>query len=104
MDPQRLEEVDQRLGLIHQLARKHHVQPSELAAHCQTLSDELSDLSEADVQIDLMEEELGKLLTSYQDRAEKSVLPGTKAPKTGQGNQQAAEKTGYGVCQFQCRP
>ena len=101
VDPQRLEEVDQRLGLIHQLARKHHVQPSELAAHCQTLSDELSDLSEADVQIDLMEEELGKLLTSYQDRAEKvSAARDKGAKKLGKEINRQLKKLGMESASF----
>lgn len=70
LDPQRLEEIDQRLGLIHQLARKHHLPVTELSAHYQQLAEELSELGEADVQIELMEEELEKLLQQYQAKAE----------------------------------
>lgn len=71
LDPQRLEEIDQRLGLVHQLARKHHVQAAELPALASRLADELAGLSEADVQIDLMEKELASLLSRYQEQAAK---------------------------------
>jgi len=69
LDPARLEEIDQRLALIHQLARKHHVSPQELPALFLRLSNDLSNLSEADVQIELMTEELGSLLRRYQEKA-----------------------------------
>ena len=71
INPQRLEEIDQRLSLIHQLARKHHVPANELPALFLKLSDDLSGLSDADVQIELMEEELVKLHTLYFEKAEK---------------------------------
>ena len=71
IDPQRLEEIDLKLGLIHQLARKHHVSASELPALFLKLSDELSGLSEADVQIELIQEELEKLLSLYRATAGK---------------------------------
>ena len=69
MDPQRLEEIDQRLGLIHKLARKHHVPANELPELFLKLSEDLSGLSEADVQIELMEEELARLLKQYAETA-----------------------------------
>ena len=71
LDPERLEEIYQRLSLIHQLARKHHVPPAELPALTSKLVDELSGLSEADVQISLMDEELSKLLQRYEELANK---------------------------------
>jgi len=69
VDPQRLEEIDQRLGLIHKLARKHHVPANELPELFLKLSEDLSGLSEADVQIELMEEELARLLKQYAETA-----------------------------------
>jgi len=71
IDPQRLEEIDQRLALIHNLARKHHVQPVDLPELFLKLSDDLSGLSEADIQIELMEEELNKLLNNYEEQAKR---------------------------------
>lgn len=71
IDPQRLEEIDLKLGLIHQLARKHHVLASELPSLFLKLSDELSGLCEADVQIELIQEELEKLLFLYRATAGK---------------------------------
>jgi len=43
-DPTRLDEVEVRLTLLHNLARKHHVEIEDLPAHYQILSDELSTL------------------------------------------------------------
>jgi len=81
LDPQRLKEIDQRMGLIHQLARKHHVPANELPALTRKLSEELDGLSEADVQISLMEEELEKLKKGYSDLAGKLSKARAKGTK-----------------------
>jgi len=101
VDPQRLEEIDQRMSLIHQLARKHHIAPSDLAGHYQKLADELSGLSEADVQIELMEEELAKLLSSYQVLAEKlSVARDKGSRKLAKEINSQLKKLGMEVASF----
>jgi DNA repair protein RecN (Recombination protein N) len=69
LDPGRLEEIDQRLALIHQMARKHHIPATQLPDLFLKLSDELAGLSEADVQIELMDEELARLLQQYAAKA-----------------------------------
>ena len=43
-DPQRLEWVNQRMGVIHDLSRKHRVNPSELPALLSNLQQQLNDL------------------------------------------------------------
>lgn len=45
LDPERLAELDRRLGAIHDLARKHRVDPERLAEHTRTLTAELDTLS-----------------------------------------------------------
>ncbi len=52
LDPQRLEEVDQRLGLIHDLARKHQVKAEALIAHGEALESELAELEGAGVALE----------------------------------------------------
>ncbi|MFT4045326.1 MAG: DNA repair protein RecN [Solimonas sp.] len=37
LDPERLAEVERRLGAVHDLARKHRLKPAELGAHLQSL-------------------------------------------------------------------
>ena len=81
LDPQRLQEIDQRMGLIHQLARKHHVPAHELPVLTQKLREELDGLSEADVQISLMEEELEKLGKRYSELAGKLSKARAKGAK-----------------------
>lgn len=48
LDPQRLNEIDERLARIHDLARKHRVEPQDLLARRQTLTEELTRLRHAD--------------------------------------------------------
>ena len=69
LDPERLAEIDQRLGVIHQLARKHRVNPDELAKLHNSLQQELSGLSRSDEEIARLEKELATLLQQFQDKA-----------------------------------
>ena len=101
LDPQRLEEIDKRLGMIHQLARKHHVPTRGLPALTQKLADELSGLSEADVQISLMEEELASLLQRYQEIAEKlSKTRESVSKKLGKEINSQLSRLGMGSASF----
>lgn len=43
VDPRRLQQVEERLGLITDLARKHRVRPEQLHEHLQTLRDKLDE-------------------------------------------------------------
>ncbi|MBF8269052.1 MAG: recombination and repair protein [Gammaproteobacteria bacterium] len=42
IDPERLQVVEERLSLMHELARKHRIQPRELAAHLAELEQQLA--------------------------------------------------------------
>lgn len=44
LEPERLSEVERRLGLIHELARKHRVSPRELPTHTERLRERISSL------------------------------------------------------------
>jgi DNA repair protein RecN (Recombination protein N) len=48
LDPQRLAQLDARLGRAHDLARKHRVEPDTLPGHHETLRSELNQLEHAD--------------------------------------------------------
>lgn len=56
-NPQRLQEVDERLGAIHRLARKHRVSPAELYAHTLALARELDALAVSDDKLAALEQE-----------------------------------------------
>jgi DNA repair protein RecN (Recombination protein N) len=69
LDPQRLAEVEQRLGAIYDLARKHRVAPAELPALHQQLRAELAENSGGDAQLERLHGELAALRSSYDSTA-----------------------------------
>lgn len=68
-DPRRLQQVEERLDSIYSLARKHRVQPAELAELQQRLRDELAGLHAGDAAIERLGEELAAYARHYQERA-----------------------------------
>jgi len=70
MNPTRLQELDDRLTVIHQLARKHKVKPEELPAFHQRLQNDMGSASSADEQIEKLKQELKQLDTAYQTLAD----------------------------------
>ncbi|KFF47863.1 recombination and repair protein [Gammaproteobacteria bacterium MFB021] len=69
LDPQRLAWVDERLGEIHRIARKHHVMPDELVALHQRLSAELATLDGGDDDLDSLRARLEETRQHYRDAA-----------------------------------
>ncbi|MGB0714199.1 MAG: DNA repair protein RecN, partial [Gammaproteobacteria bacterium] len=65
LDPERLHWLDQRMGAIHDLARKHHIAADLLPAHHQTLATELAELENADQSLDSLKQELEQLESRY---------------------------------------
>ncbi len=65
MDPQRLEWLENRLGAIHDLARKHHVGPNELPVRLDKLRAELHSIENAEVVLKELETELAALRKQY---------------------------------------
>ena len=70
-DPQRLEWVNQRMGVIHDLSRKHRVNPSELPALLSNLQQQLNDLESGELRIAELENELESDLAEYRKLAGK---------------------------------
>lgn len=82
LDPQRLMEVESRISILHQTARKYHIDANHLASHCQALETELTDLLNSEnrllelqllykEQVKAFETAALKLRTSRQQQAEK---------------------------------
>jgi DNA repair protein RecN len=65
LNPERLAEVDERLGLIHRLARKHRVEPQALYEHARTLRDRLASISGADGRLAALQAQHEKALQAY---------------------------------------
>ena len=52
IDPQQLQELENQIGIIHSLSRKHHVEPENLPDVAEKLSQELNNLSNSSERID----------------------------------------------------
>ncbi|MDH4580500.1 DNA repair protein RecN [Pseudomonas sp. BN415] len=79
-DPERQQALEERLDTIYTLARKHRVQPGELAELQQKLLDELEALNADDEAAERLAEELAAYARHYQEKAaELSRLRGEAA-------------------------
>lgn len=68
-DPARLQQLEERLDAIYTLARKHRIQPTEVAALQQKLLDEIETLNANDESIERLQNELSSYARHYQDKA-----------------------------------
>lgn len=81
-DPQRQQQLEERLDTIYTLARKHRVHPSELASLQQSLLEEIEALNADDEAVERLTEELASYTRHYQAKAgELSKLRGKSAGK-----------------------
>ena len=65
MDPQRLQWVEDRLGVLHELARKHRIEPQDLPQRFQELNAELAQLERAEITLQELETRLQTLRDAY---------------------------------------
>jgi DNA repair protein RecN (Recombination protein N) len=68
-DPQRLQNVELRLGTLHDLARKHRVEPDTLPALFERLAEELATLEQADQRLDQLETQVRESAGQYREAA-----------------------------------
>lgn len=78
-DPERLAYVDERLGTIYELARKHRVPPAELHEHHQTLQLQFEQLAGGDQSIEQLTQQAEKLAADYLEQAKKLTETRAKA-------------------------
>ncbi|MEC9483351.1 MAG: DNA repair protein RecN [Halomonas sp.] len=69
LDPERLAHVEERLGEVHRIARKHHVMPDELAELHIRLRAELEALDGGDHDLDALTAEVEATRDDYRTRA-----------------------------------
>lgn len=81
LDPERLQAIDERLALIHELARKHHLRPAELPALLEELESELAALENASVQLDEVATALTQAEKDYRSNADKLSASRKRAAK-----------------------
>jgi DNA repair protein RecN (Recombination protein N) len=68
-DPERLQQMEERLDAIYTLARKHRTQPNELTAMQQQLFEELESLNADDQAVERLSDELTSFARHYQKKA-----------------------------------
>ncbi len=101
-DPARLEEIDQRLGAIHNLARKHRVPPAELHLHAQALAAKLKLLNVSDEEIAVREQQLKAMQDNYRQQAgELSTKRAKAALQLEKAINGQLAKLGMGSAKFQ---
>ncbi|WP_397449903.1 DNA repair protein RecN [Pseudomonas sp. NA-150] len=94
-DPQRLQQIEERLDAIYTLARKHRVQPTEVAALHQKLLDEIETLNANDESIERLENELASYARHYQEKArDLSDLRQRSAPNLASAVEQEIQRLG----------
>ncbi|MCP1366050.1 DNA repair protein RecN, partial [Halomonas sp. BBD48] len=69
LDPARLADVEERLGEVHRIARKHHVLPEELAELHGKLRAELDSLEGGDTDLEALTAEVKTVRDDYRMRA-----------------------------------
>lgn len=81
IDPERLNQVEQRLQAIHDMARKHHVDASQLNAHYSRLQQELNDLTQASHLIETLTQQLNATEQEYYALCQKLTIARQKSAK-----------------------
>jgi DNA repair protein RecN (Recombination protein N) len=69
MDPARLEWLEERMGVMHEMARKHRCEPEELPVLAPKLRQELEDLEQADDRLKSLAGECASLREVYLQKA-----------------------------------
>lgn len=81
IDPEKLRHLEERVGQIFNLSRKHKILPQELAAFKERLSHELDALSLSDAQLLKLENEQQQVAATYQTLAAKLTASREKAAR-----------------------
>lgn len=81
IDPQRFREVESRLGAIRDIARKHHVDPSELSTLADRLAAELQELEGAGEKLSQLKVAERAQATAFDEAAARLSKARTKAAK-----------------------
>ena len=71
LDPERLQWLEERIGILQDLARKHRCQPEELPTVRETMQRELDDLEHADQHREALAARLAELEERYRETAAK---------------------------------
>ena len=82
LDPERLHEIETRMSAIHQLARKYHIENSQLYGHAKNLQKELDTLQDSESRLVQLKRQHHQLAAAYEKAAfklrEVTANPGKK--------------------------
>lgn len=81
LDPSRLDEIEAQLTVLHNLARKHHIEIESLPRYYQKLCDELTSLEDVDSQNEQLQQLLAKQEQNCRNLCQKLTLQRIKAAK-----------------------
>lgn len=102
LDPERLASVEERLGCIHDIARKHRIPTKQLAEFQQQLRAEYEGLIGGDSDIEQLQKQLSELEHNYQQQAAKlSSKRKTAASKLQKQVEKQLQELSMGNCQFE---
>lgn len=79
INPERQQEVEERLSSLFEIARKHRIQPDQITEFHQNLCDELAGLSRSDEELEQLAEDVAAAQEKYQSLAKKLSEKRTKA-------------------------
>ena len=101
-DPARLQQLEERLDAIYTLARKHRIQPNEVATLQQKLLDESETLNANDESIERLEHEVQAFARHYQEKArELSDLRHSSSTRLASAVEQEIHRLGMPGGRFQ---
>ena len=81
MDPAALASLEERLNSIHQIARKHHIEPEALFDYQQTLQQNIDQLTNMDEHLQTLQTQQQTIVNDYQVIADKLTKSRQKAAK-----------------------
>lgn len=82
VDPERLQTLNERLGQIHDLARKHRLIPEELPILHEQLEQELEELEKAEIQLESITDEIAQIENKYLEVANRLSVSRQRAAKS----------------------
>jgi DNA repair protein RecN (Recombination protein N) len=100
-NPQRLQHIEDELGLIFQLARKHRVDTHQLGEKLEELTLELEQLTAGDQNLEALQQQVDEFAAKYQTAAaELSLIRQQGAVKMSQGINQQLQKLSMQGAEF----
>lgn len=101
LDPQRLAEIERRLEVVHDMARKHRVKPSGLPGRQQALHEDLAAVEGAAGELSRLEAARELALKAYRTAADRlSVARSKAARQLGTRTQALVRELGMPKCTF----